>query len=963
MPAAIAPVIDSPRITSRRSYLGLWTVFALFAVATLVLWGSAIIREGGARKPLGWDYGRVAGQWRVHSVDPRGPAADALRPGDRITAVNGDHNVQKIGPRWYLRDSPDRESYSLTIERDGASIDRTIQWPTTYDRAERIWQWVHFFSAWVYLAIGWIIAFARPDSVYARRAVTANMLTLGFFLTAILETDSGIVAHVPLVLALAYYFVRPFHLVTGYRFTKAFPLGDQNTPGWRRFDRIFYTVAFLIWIPSVYGAALRALGPDRATAIAAAQYPFSLVHDGLVNASFFLFAGVAGIANGMVCWHNYKLVPAGDLQRRLRWVSIAIVAGLLPIAVVAPLLFLRGLEGGPERLALTVHIVNAAATIIPISIAYAVLKHRVLGIRVVIRAGVRYLLARNVLRIALALPIVFIVVSVLRHPGRTIGELLLGPGGRANIAWLMLTALALKYRTSLTTRIDRRFFREAYRQDQIFVELAEAIAAVASVPELARLLSSQLNSALHPQRVLALTRGAGSGLEVVYSSESNPQLATLGDFGIPVDELRDLTEVVATEDIPHLSPDGRRALESLGVALAVPIRGPNEGLVGLILLGDKRSEEPYTRNDRRLLEATASQTGIVWENLQLRQALSREQGVRRHLTARLEGGNAMVMECPECGTCYDGDVVTCPNDGRTLSPSLPTARVLDGKYRLNRVIGRGGMGAVYDATDLRLDRTVAVKAVMGAIFDDTIARQRFAREARASAKVVHPNVVGVFDIGEFDGGAYMVLEYLRGRTLRAELESRGRMEPRVVSQVLGGIFDGVAAAHSRHVVHRDLKPENIFLTEARDGQPETVKILDFGLAIARDIEFTDENKLTRTGTAVGTLAYMSPEQLVGEPVDERTDIHALGIIVLEMLTGSIELRGPFFARAETTLNERLGSESSSPEERDVAAVLRRAFHPKKEDRYASVQQFRTDISLAIERLAAASPRAQTLTQT
>jgi serine/threonine-protein kinase len=273
------------------------------------------------------------------------------------------------------------------------------------------------------------------------------------------------------------------------------------------------------------------------------------------------------------------------------------------------------------------------------------------------------------------------------------------------------------------------------------------------------------------------------------------------------------------------------------------------------------------------------------------------------------------------------------------------------------------MGAVYDATDLRLDRTVAVKAVMGAIFDDTIARQRFAREARASAKVVHPNVVGVFDIGEFDGGAYMVLEYLRGRTLRAELESRGRMEPRVVSQVLGGIFDGVAAAHSRHVVHRDLKPENIFLTEARDGQPETVKILDFGHAIARDIEFTDENKLTRTGTAVGTLAYMSPEQLVGEPVDERTDIHALGISVLEMLTGSIELRGPFFARAETTLNERLGSESSSPEERDVAAVLRRAFHPKKEDRYASVQQFRTDISLAIERLAAASPRAQTFTQT
>jgi len=920
---------------------------------TVALEVVTIVRDGGARKPLGWSYARSSSQWRVQTVDPRGPAATILHPGDVIAAVDGDRNAAKIGPRWYLRDSPDRDRYALTIDRSGVESVLNISWPVTYSRTERTWQWVHLATGVLYLALGLLIVFARPNSAIARRVGTVNMLTLGFFLTLVLETETGIVGHVPLVLALAYYFVRPFHLVAGYRFTKTFPLGDQATPAWRRFDRIFYAVAFLIWVPSVYGAVLRALGPARATAIVAAQYPFSLVHDSLLNSSFFLFAGVAGIANGLVCWRNYKLLPAGDLQRRLRWVSIGIVVGLLPIAIVAPLLFLKGLSGGAERLAFTVHLVNLATALIPVCMGYAVLRHRVLGIRVVIRAGLRYLLARNVLRLALAAPVLLIAISILSHPGRTIGELLLGPGGRLNIAMLLLAAVALKYRTSMMTLIDRRFFREAYRQDQIFVALAEAIARVADVPELARLLSSQLQSALHPGRVLALTRGASNALELVYSSESGATPVTLSDFGIPFDELRDLTGVEETRNILNLSADGHRALVSLGIALAVPIRGPHEGLVGLILLGDKRSEEPYTRNDRRLLEATAAQTGIVWENLQLRQALSREQGVRRQLTARLDGASAaMVMECPACGTCYDGDVIECALDGRALSPSLPTTRILDGKYRLNRLIGRGGMGAVYDATDLRLDRTVAVKAVMGSIFDDTVARQRFAREARASAKIVHPNVVGVFDIGEFEGGAYLVLEFLRGKTLREELDKNGRMEVRTVAPLLTNIFDGVAAAHVQQVVHRDLKPENIFLIESRDGQPATAKILDFGLAIARDLEFTDGNKLTRTGTVVGTVAYMSPEQLLGEEVDERTDIHALGIIVLEMLTGSIELRGPFFVRAEAVLAERLGASGHSSEERAMADVLRRAFTPAKEDRYSSVQEFRMDIWPVLEQLAA-----------
>ncbi|HKY97169.1 MAG TPA: protein kinase [Gemmatimonadaceae bacterium] len=934
------PAFDPAARRNRIAYIALWGVYAVIVLFAIGIETVAVIRDNGAQKPLGWSYALVEKQWRVQAINPQGPAAGLLETGDRIVAIDGNPSAERIGPKWFLRDSPDRNDYTITVSRQGSELTRKIPWPTVYSSFEGRWQWAGLVCVILTLAVGLLIAFGRPDSEIARRAVISNMLTIGFWLTFVVETPTGVISHMPLVLALSYFFIRPYHIVAGYWFVKAFPLGDQPSKAWRRFDRIFFPACLLIWVPSAYVAAIRSLGPQRAVEIAAAQYPLSIVHDGIVNSMYFLFAAVAAFAQGLVCWRNYKLVPPGDLQRRLRWVSIGVVIGMVPIVAVAPFLFIKNFAG--VRPSLLVHVVNTMAMLVPLCIAYAILRYRVMGIRVVIRSGLRYLFAKNVLRIALALPVVLLITEVITHPTRRVDALLTGPSGRVNILMLVLAGVALRYRTALMTWIDRRFFREAYRQDRIFLSLAEAIGKAADIQSLASLLSSQIQSALHPTRVLALTRGESSSLDLVYSSESSVT-ASLADFGIRSNEIQDVTGIAEIRDLTHLSPDGRRALETLGIALIVPIRGPNEGLVGLILLGDKKSEEPYTRNDRKLLETTASQTGIVWENLQLRQALAREKGARRHLAARLDGASAYVVECPECGTCYDGDVERCSLDGRELLPSLPTSRTLDGKYRLNRVIGRGGVGAVYEATDLRLDRTVAVKAVMASMFEDTVARQRFAREARASARIVHPNVVGVFDLGEFEGGAYLVLELLRGRTLRAELEKRRKFSPSGAQRILENIFDGIAAAHAEHVVHRDLKPENVFLVEDRDGNVAGAKLLDFGLAVARDVEFHDGSKLTRTGTAVGTVAYMSPEQLVGESVDERTDIHALGIIVLEMLTGSLDLKGPFFARGETVLSERLGGPDHSSNERAVAEVLRRAFHPTKEERYASTEEFRREL--------------------
>lgn len=946
-------VRNPPRTPSDVRYIALWSVFAAVALVVVGFEVVALARFGGAQKPLGWTAESVSGVWSITSVSPDGPADGLVEVGDVLLAIDGDRNAARLGPRWYLRDSPGRSEYQLTVGRGGSERSIVVPWILERNAEETIWRWLHLLTGLVYLGIGLMVAFLRPGTKVARMAVTVTMGSAAFFITIVLDTPVGIVAGgVPLGLALAFYFVQPLHLVAGYRFVAAFPLGDRSTPGWRRFERVFYTAGFLLWPLSVYVGVVRSLGPQRATEIAAAQFPLSILHDGPFQALIFAFSGAAGVANALVCWRNYRSLPPGDLQRRLRWVSIGIAAGLLPIVVVTPLLILSADSIHSGGLVRTLHVVNLAVIVIPISMGYAVVKHRVYGIRVALRLGLQYLLARNVLRMAVAAPVVLVALSLVRNPDLTLLELISGPQGRMNLVLVILAGIVLRYRTSLMTRIDRRFFREAYRRDEIFSALAAAISRVKDIPELARLLSSQIQAALHPGLVLALaTRGGGADLDVVYSSDGKGDPASFRDIGVPPEELRDFESAGVVGDAPSLSGASREALEGMGVEVLVPISGPNTGVIGVLLLGGKLSEEPYTGEDMKLLEETAAQTGIVWENLALQKALSREQSVRRQLAARLDdGSSAFMLECPMCGLCFDSDAGACPIDGHDLVASLPIPRVLDAKYRIERLLGRGGMGAVYEATDLRLARSVAIKVIEGERFTDPVARQRFAREARASARVVHANVVGVFDLGDFEGGAYIVLEYLRGRTLHDVLKTEVTLRPFEARRLLAGILDGVEAAHAKGVIHRDLKPDNILLVEPPEGGPSIVKVLDFGIAVARDLEFRDWERLTRTGTVIGTLAYMSPEQFAGDPVDERSDLFSLGIIALEMLTGPIGLRGPVFTRIGGVLTERLLGPGSSPAERELGDALGGALRERHQDRHANVSAFRSAVLPAIERL-------------
>ena len=213
-----------------------------------------------------------------------------------------------------------------------------------------------------------------------------------------------------------------------------------------------------------------------------------------------------------------------------------------------------------------------------------------------------------------------------------------------------------------------------------------------------------------------------------------------------------------------------------------------------------------------------------------------------------------------------------------------------GRYQVLALLGKGGMGEVYRALDDRLGREVAVKVLPAVFSADAERLKRFDQEARAAGALNHPNVLAILDIGTQDGAPYIVSELLEGGTLRERLAG-GALSLRKVIEFGSQVARGLAAAHAKGIVHRDLKPENLFVT--RDGH---VKILDFGLAklVRSDTGSSPRNDslaatMTEVGQVLGTVGYMAPEQVRGEPADHRADIFALGCVLYELATG----RAPF----------------------------------------------------------------------
>lgn len=324
-----------------------------------------------------------------------------------------------------------------------------------------------------------------------------------------------------------------------------------------------------------------------------------------------------------------------------------------------------------------------------------------------------------------------------------------------------------------------------------------------------------------------------------------------------------------------------------------------------------------------------------------------------------------MLHCPLCGRHYSADMQVCPEDNSPLQADVTVAgeipvdpligRTLDDKYLLVERLGIGGMGTVYRARHLLIDRAVAVKVLNPRFVEDEAAQVRFRREAKAAGRLQHANAVGVTDFGRTsDGYVYIVMELLEGRTLREVLAKEAPLDTARAVALMLQTAAAVAAAHEAGIIHRDLKPANIFIVQNSEV-PAVVKVLDFGIAkLATDSGDDDDPKtLTLVGVMIGTPRYMSPEQCDGAELTPAADVYSLGVILYEMLSGVV----PFSGTSPLAIAMKHASERPRPPHELVPSippaleeVVLHALEKRPEDRPANAAEFRRELFTTAERL-------------
>lgn len=294
-----------------------------------------------------------------------------------------------------------------------------------------------------------------------------------------------------------------------------------------------------------------------------------------------------------------------------------------------------------------------------------------------------------------------------------------------------------------------------------------------------------------------------------------------------------------------------------------------------------------------------------------------------------------------------------------MDDGLAPGTILPGKIRVERTLGQGTMGIVFEATDLALQRRVAVKLLAPERAKSDDAKKRFLREARAASRLSSEHVPRLIDVGEFtDGTPYLVMEYLVGATLEAKLVDDGPPAIDVAVDWVLQALDGVAEAHRMGLVHRDIKPENLFLAE-REGRGPIVKVLDFGTV--KDL-VTKSTKLTRIGATLGSPAYMPPEQVRAEDVDQRADVWAMGVTLYELLSGHLPFGGESVSQVLAAIlrDEPVPLRKRRPEVPvDLAAVIDCALSKDRDRRYASANELQTALAAVRARIPATDPSTRT----
>ncbi len=309
--------------------------------------------------------------------------------------------------------------------------------------------------------------------------------------------------------------------------------------------------------------------------------------------------------------------------------------------------------------------------------------------------------------------------------------------------------------------------------------------------------------------------------------------------------------------------------------------------------------------------------------------------------------------CPTCSTEYPLSERFCPRDGMALRSAIQSTDLLGAviadRYHILKKLGEGGMGTVYLAEHVKMGRKSALKVMNPGMNTDADAIARFNREASNASRLSHPNICGIYDFGETtDGIIYLAMEFIEGSSLSALIEQSGQLPAHRAASIVHQTADALQVAHDAGIVHRDLKPDNIMVAKNRDGS-DLVKVVDFGIAKASS---SDAQNVTKTGMVVGTPEYMSPEQLVGDKLDGRSDIYSLGLVAFNCLTGML----PFAAdSAQEAMIMRLTDTPRSlanvipavPWPPSLQGTLDKALALDIKDRYSSAAVFGREFAAAI----------------
>jgi serine/threonine-protein kinase len=819
-------------------------------------------------EPTGIVFDIRDGKMVLRAVEPESPAARVgLAVGDHVRAANGrplkdrldwllvQTNLQAGQP---IRLDGERHGQPLSVNLALARAPRTF-WLTTVGGTLLVVRGVQLIT----LLVAFLVALKRPFDRSARLGALV-LATLAVYSFVLPYQITATWRALPTVLGLALWFPFASSLAVAaltFAFFAVFPRPIVSKP-W---------VWAVIWlpmaaalVPQLQFVADAVYRPDQATAL------FDWTWGDVAATVGYTIAALAVLVLG------YRRLSDVTERRRVRVLVLGSVVGLASVVTIVIAYWGRPDSSvGDSAFSTPVIAIGAILGLaFPASFAYAILRHRLFDVAFILRRSLQYAMARRVLVSIVPATAALFLADLWIHRQVPIADILQARGwGYLTLAGL--ASVARFRRERWLDGLDRKFFRERHRTEGVLRRISEDVRVTADLEALAPRVLVEIEAALHPAFLALLLRrprdSSFCAVTAVPAGASVEPLPAASKTVAVLEVLHRPIQIPAEDEagLPRQLPAAElESFRRCGIELLVPIELRPTMTGAVLVLGPKRSEEPYSVEDEDLLMAVGS--GLAY-------ALARP--------APPTDAPHGFEECLDCGFCYDIGTGRCPEDGVALARvQLPP--LLDGRYRLERRIGQGGMGTVYAALDMALQRPVAVKLLREDFVGGPGSEERFRSEARLAAGLTHPNVVTVHDFGmTASGRAFFVMERLEGVTLREELRRAGPLAPPRLVSILRDVAAAVDEAHQRQLIHRDLKPENIFLCRSVN----VAKVLDFGLA--RALERRPGAVLTAVGLVAGTPQYMAPEHWRGGDPSPDWDLWALAVMAFEMTTGRLPFAG------------------------------------------------------------------------